>query len=117
MTKAGLLSLLLCCDGEGNVPSVHALDGQDGPHDVSATLLSLVQDWVDDNTLDGELHPYLDDTLNMLCDFTEALRMIVLHLEDDDPNAADMLAHINGLRGIIHPIMHELNSEDGNAHE
>ena len=103
---------LLICPDDNDAPAVHAVDGEDGPDDVSATILSLVQNWVDDEALDGELHPYLDGTLNMLCDLASAIRMIVLHLEEDDPHAAGMLAAIDALQDIIHPIMRELG-EDG----
>ena len=103
---------LLFHSNESGASEVAAVDGNDGPDDVSATLLSLVEDWVDDEALDGELHPYLDGTLNVLSDLCEAQRLIVLHLEEDDPHAADMLAAIDALRAIIHPIMRALE-EDG----
>src|SRR5678816_2007275 len=104
-------TLMLHCN-ESGAPEVAAVDGEGGPDDVSDTLLSLVEDWIADTELDGALHPYLDDTLNMLSDLAEAQRLIVQWLEPDDPHAADMLAAIDALRAIIHPIMRELG-EDG----
>lgn len=104
--------MLLICPDDNDAPAVHAVDGEDGPDDVSATILSLVQDWIDDEAIDGELHPYLDGTLNMLCDLTEAIRMIVLHLEEDDPHADGMLAATDVLRDIVHSLMRALSDDE-----
>ena len=104
-------TLMLHCN-ESGAPEVAAVDGEDGPDDVSATLLSLVEDWIADTELDGALHPYLDDTLNMLSDLVEAQRLIVQWLEPDDPHADGMLAATDVLRDIVHSLMRALE-EDG----
>jgi hypothetical protein len=52
----------------------------------SETLINLVAEWADLESLDGELHPYLDSTLNLLSDMTYALVKAVERMEQDDPH-------------------------------
>ena len=105
-------TLLLHCDGVDNAPTVCAVDGEDGPDDVCVALTSLVQDWIDDNTLDNELHPYLDDTLNMLVAFNYVSRLIVLHIEKDDPHADAMLTALGAMNDILRPVMQRLAEDE-----
>ena len=57
----------------------------------SARIIDLVAEWNDQEALDGELHPYLDSTLNTLSDLTHALIKTVEMMEKDDPHRAVLL--------------------------
>jgi hypothetical protein len=57
----------------------------------SARIIDLVAEWADAESIDGELHPYLDATLNVLSDLTYALIKVVERMERDDPHKAALL--------------------------
>ena len=105
------MSLLLHCGASG-APEICVVDGNDGPDDECATLMSLVEDWIADNEVDGALRPYLDDTLNLLADFTEASRLIVLWMEEDDPHVAGMRAALDAMSVILRPLMEALAKDE-----
>lgn len=57
----------------------------------SQRIIDLVDEWNDQEAVDGELHPYLDSTLNTLSDLTFALIKTVERMEQDDPHRAALL--------------------------
>ena len=71
----------------------------------AATLQALVSEWISDNTLDGDLHPYVDETLAVLWSLNQAQRDIVDHLEQDDPHRRDFHTRLDSfamkLRDLI----------------
>ena len=88
---------------------VYAVDGDDGPDDTTASFESLIMDWMDDQALDGELHPYLDDTVNMLALLNWAQREIVSHLEAGDPYAADLRAPLDAMASLLERLLEALS--------
>jgi hypothetical protein len=55
------------------------------------SLIDLVAQWVSLESVEGELHPYLDGTLNVLSDMTYAIIKVIERLEADDPHRAALL--------------------------
>jgi hypothetical protein len=80
---------------------VFCIDGEDGPDDTTATFKSLIEDWIAVEALGGELHPYLDDTLNMLAMLTYAQRRIIACLPADDPCAAEMAGVLETMASLL----------------
>jgi len=58
---------------------------------LEVKLTELVAEWADLESVDGELHPYLDDTLNVLSDMTYAIIKVLERVEEDDPHRAALL--------------------------
>jgi len=58
---------------------------------LDVSLTDLVAEWADLETIDGELHPYLDGTLNVLSDMTYAIIKVLERVEKDDPHRAALL--------------------------
>lgn len=78
------------CFNEADELAVSAIDGNDGPDDVSATFAYLIEDWLVCEMHEGKLHPYLDDTLNILHVLNWAQREIVANIAEDDPHLHDL---------------------------
>ena len=88
-TEAPNLSVMLLPADDGNGMEVTVFDGDQVILEVS--LIDMVAEWADLEALDGELHPYLDDTLNVLSDMTYAIIKVVEQMEKDDPHRAVLL--------------------------
>jgi hypothetical protein len=58
---------------------------------LEAKLIELVAEWADLESIEGELHPYLDDTLNVLSDMTYAIIKVLERVGKDDPHSAKLL--------------------------
>jgi hypothetical protein len=85
---AGLDVMLLPADnGEGM--EVTVFDGDQPVLEVG--IIDLVARWAELETVEGELHPYLDSTLNVLSDMTYAIIKVVERMEQDDPHRAVLL--------------------------
>jgi hypothetical protein len=76
--------MLLPGDDEGDGMQVVAFD--DDQPICTETLIDLVARCVDLECVDGELHPYVDSTLNLLSDMTYAMLKTVERMEHDDPH-------------------------------
>jgi hypothetical protein len=81
---ADISIMLLPPDDEYDGMQVVAFDN-DQPV-CSEPLIDLVAEWADLESIDGELHPYLDSTLNLLSDMTYALLKVIECLGTDDPH-------------------------------
>jgi hypothetical protein len=80
-------------------------DDDDGDSVGEATLAVLIDNWIDDEALDGELHPYLDGTLPVLAALNAAQQRIVQALEADDPHRADMTSILDSMGTLLQRIM------------
>lgn len=78
------------CFDEADELAVSAIDGNDGPDDVSATFAQLIDDWLAAEAHQGKLYPAMDDTLNMLHMLNWAQRQIVANITKDDPHLKDL---------------------------
>ena len=58
---------------------------------LELSLIDMVAEWADLESIDGELHPYVDGTLNVLSDMTYALIKVVERMEENDPHRAVLL--------------------------
>ena len=99
------LSLLLHCV-EGGI-EVCALDGDDGPDDVSCLFQSLIQTWIDGEIIEGQrtLFPSLDDSLNMLAGLNWAERLILSRFPEDDPHRAALAENVNDMALMLRRLM------------
>lgn len=84
------LSIMLCEADNGEHMEVTVFD-EDSIPVLEVSLIDMVADWADLESLHGELHPYLDGTLNVLSDMTYALIKVVERMEKDDPHRAALL--------------------------
>ena len=82
---------LLMCEAEGDKGGVEVTAFVDDDPVCGAKIIDLVAEWADMESIDGELHPYLDGTLNVLSDMTYALIKVVQRMEKDDPHRAVLL--------------------------
>ena len=88
-TEAPDLSVMLLPADDGEGMEVTVFDGDQVILEVS--LIEMVAEWADLEAIDGQLHPYLDGTLNVLSDMTYALIKVVKRMEKDDPHRAALL--------------------------
>jgi hypothetical protein len=104
-----LTLFLSTCEG---MPEVCCVDDIGGPDDVFESFHSLIETWIATESVDGELHPYLDDTLNMLAGFNWAQRKILSCLEDGDPVRDDLRPLLDRAADILREVMERLGAED-----
>jgi hypothetical protein len=107
----GRFTLFLSTDRQGE-PEVCCIDHHGGPDDVIESFHSLVETWIAIESVDGELHPYLDGTLNMLACFNWAQRKIISRLEDGDPVGDDLRPLLDRAADILREVMDRLGAED-----
>jgi hypothetical protein len=107
----GRFTLFLYTDRQGE-PEVCCIDHHGGPDDVIESFHSLVETWIAIESVDGELHPYLDGTLNMLACFNWAQRKILSRLEDGDPVGDDLRPLLDRAADILREVMERLGAED-----
>ena len=101
MTDIFRLTLGIQCNERDEV-EVYCVGGDDGPDDVALTFESLIDNWIAGEAVDGELHPYLDDSLDMLMALNRAQIEIAYHLiAQDDPAHADLRRVLNTTRVLL----------------
>jgi hypothetical protein len=83
------LSVMLLPADDGAGMEVTVFDGDQPVLEVG--IIQLVAEWADLESVKGELHPYLDDTLNVLGDMTYAIIKVVERMEKDDPHRGALL--------------------------
>jgi hypothetical protein len=105
------ISLVLSYDEQG-VLAVTALDA-DTQEEWAMPFLSLVADWIEAESLDGVLHPYLDDTLNVLAMLTFTQKMIVSRLPADDPHRDTMAQALGAMAEIVESLQEAMGMSDG----
>lgn len=87
--EAGDISVMLCPSDDGSRMEITVFEDHQPILDVS--LIDLVAQWADDESLDGKLHPYVDGTLNVLSDMTYAILKVLERVEEDDPHRAALM--------------------------
>ena len=105
------LSLMLGCEEAGVM--VHALDGDDGPDDVSQSFQSLIEDWLDGQMMNQPtLFPSLDDSLNMLAGLNWAERLILSKFPEDDPHREFLVILVNEIDAALRQLMDAINADE-----
>lgn len=87
--RAADLSVMLLPADDGEGMEVTVFDGDQPVLEVG--IIDLVAEWAELESLQGELHPCLDDTLNVLGDMTYAIIKVVERMEKDDPHRGALL--------------------------
>ena len=93
---------------EQGLLEVYAIDGEDGPDDVCAPFMELIDNWIAVESVQGRLHPYFDDTLNMLAMLTHAQQVIVKRMAAHTPCRADMSRVFEIAAGLLERLKEQL---------
>jgi hypothetical protein len=108
---------MLGCEEAGVM--VHALDGDDGPDDVSQSFQSLIEDWLSvemaqDPLKPGSrtLFPSFDDSLNMLAGLNWAERLILSKFPEDDPHREFLVILVNEIDAALRQLMDAINADE-----
>lgn len=80
---------------------------------TGASLIALVDDWVVVESIDGKLHPYLDESLWVLKGFNDAMIYLIEHFEEDDPHREGLLEIYKLGRAYVNNLLVALNGEAG----
>jgi hypothetical protein len=93
--------MLMAHVNERNELEICAFDDTSNEQLDGESLATLVNDWIEDNAIDGVLHPYLDETLHMLWNLNVAQQRIVECLEADDPHREDMAMVLDTMAKLL----------------
>jgi hypothetical protein len=93
---------------------VCALDGEDGPNDVTQSFQSLIEDWLDSQLIGKHrtLLPALDDSLNMLAGLNWAERLILSKFPEDDPHREFLAILVNEIDAALRTLMDAINEDE-----
>jgi hypothetical protein len=97
--------MLMAHVDERNELEICAFDDTTNEQLGGDSLATLVNGWIEDNAIDGELHPYLDETLSMLWSLNAAQQRIVECLEADDPHREDMNLLLDTMAKLLQQLM------------
>ena len=105
---AGLHVMLLPAD-DGEGMEVTVFDGDQPVLEVG--IIDLVAEWADLESVQGELHPSFDGTLNVLGDMTYAIIRVLERMEKDDPHRAALLEIYTMAYGYTQDLVEALTDE------
>ena len=78
---------------------------------ISESLIDLVAEWNDTEAITGNLHPYMDSTLNIVSDLSYAIIKTLQRVEPGDPHVSALLElYIKGYE-YVQDLVHAINAD------